>query len=419
MCRPLKDIVTELEAKYKGFELIYDIDERHQVITDFDRNIEYLFHQFEKYEEDVTYVLRNNLDVNIITRITLNLILIIQKLNESISDYTYAITLYLMDECYEKNRDLWSSFIDARRKLTDLFTKLQENNVFKVKTPKKEYVVIQKMFYDDAVYDRGEYLTKTGMYKIREKGVEKMNGAELIICLSCLLEIFENSLGDLKNSAYRYAPNMINYYERNYLLFAKKYWPQYVDHFRSHVESHRLRGHVDISDLERLRDETIREFEYNSTVGKIWCEYSDDITQMAFQMKDQKLDEDQWKYFFKELFKIEEYDRWIEELKNPASAPKGFSKYVTKPDKTDDIISLIKRLVKMQNKPRLIMMPIRAAIDAGALERPNWNDFLVEFGENLIKSKTSFSNYTDPTKKPYDSEAYTQMVNNFKRIISE
>ena len=68
MCRPLKDIVTELEAKYKGFELIYDIDERHQVITDFDRNIEYLFHQFEKYEEDVTYVSETDGPIYQITR---------------------------------------------------------------------------------------------------------------------------------------------------------------------------------------------------------------------------------------------------------------------------------------------------------------------------------------------------------------
>lgn len=413
MCRPLKDIVKELEAKYKDTQLIYDLKERRQVIEDFDQNIVYMLHQLDKYVEDTNFVLKKKLNVNMISRLTLNLILIMQKVTESISDYTYAIVTYLMDECYEKNRDSWSSFIDARQKITSLIVNLKESNVFMVKKPQSAFV-LQKMFYDD-----NSNITKTGIPKLREKKIERMNGADLLICLECLLDIIESQLEDIKNNAYRYKPNMIDYYERNYLLFAKRYWPNLVDNFRSHVERLRLRGHVDINGLERLRDETIRDFEHNSKVGRIWYDYSEDIGELAIQMKEHKLDEDQWLFFFTELFKIDEFDRWIEELRNPTSVPKGFYKYVTNPEKASEVISQIKKQVKMQNKPRLIMMPIRAAIDAGALERPSWNDFLAEFGEDLLKSKTSFSLYTDPTKKPYDSEAYKQMVDIFKRIISE
>ena len=317
MCRPLKDIVDELIKKHSDKPLFFDIEERSRIIADFDKNISYLFSSFKKYEEDVKFVLEHNLDVNIISRSTLNLTLVMQHLCESVSEYDYVIELYLMDDCYEKNRDLWSAFIDARQQMNSLFAKLMENNIFEVGTP-SDSDVLKRMYYDDAVYNNNEKLSTTGIMQLNREQVDEMNGAELLICLDCLFQIFEDNLWELKNSAInRWEEGMESYYERNYLLYAIKYWPTQANNFRSHITRQRLRGKVDAIGLERLRQEAAHEFEYNTPSGKIWRDYSEDVTQMAIQMKEQRLDEKQWKYYFQRIFELEEYDRWIEELRNP------------------------------------------------------------------------------------------------------
>lgn len=317
MCRPLKDVVDELINKHSDKPLFFDIEERSRIIADFDRNISYLFSRLKYYEEDVKFVLEHNLDVNIISRSTLNLTLVMQQMCESLSDYNYVIELYLMDDCYEKNRDLWSNFIDARKQMASLSAKLIENNIFEVETP-SDVDVLKRMYYDDSVYDNGEKLSTTGIMQLNREQVDAMNGAELLICLDCLFQIFEDNLWELKNSAInRREEGMKSCYERNYLLYAIKYWPTQVNNFRSHITRQRLRGRVDIIELEHLRQEAAHEFEYNTPSGRIWREYSEDVTQMAIQMKEQKLDVKQWKYFFQRIFELEEYDRWIEELRNP------------------------------------------------------------------------------------------------------
>ncbi len=322
MCRPLKDIVAELEANYSE-RLIYDLKERSRIIADFDKNAAYMFSQFDKYKEDVKFVLEHNLDVKIIRRMTLNLTLIMQHILESLSRYDYVIEYYLMDDCYEKNRDLWSAFKDAHQEMKKLFDNLQENNVFGVGTP-KDGDVLSRLHYDDEVYNNDEKVTETGMLQLNEDEVNKMNGAELMIGLDCLFEIFEHQLWELKNSAInRWEPGMKRIYEFNYLVYAKYYWPVQVDNFRAHVTRQRLHGEVNINELNRLKQEAIYQFEYNTTSGKIWRDYSEDVTQMAIQMKEQfkkekkNEDEEMWKSFFQNLFELEEYDRWIEELRNP------------------------------------------------------------------------------------------------------
>lgn len=317
MCRYLKDNVDESIKFIADKPLIFDLEERNRIIVDFDRNISYLFSRFKKYEEDVKFVLEHNLDVSIISRSTLNLTLIMQHMCESVSDYDYVIELYLMDDCYEKNRDLWSAFIDARKNMNSLFDKLKENNIFEVETP-NDVDVLKRMYYDDDVYNNDEMLSITGMMLLNREQVDVMNGAELLICLDCLFQIFEDNLWELKNSAInRYEEGMGDIFERNYRFYAINYWPTLVNNFRSHIIRQRLRGRVDINGLESLRQEAAHEFEYNTPSGKIWRDYSENVTQMAIQMKEQKLDEKQWKFFFQCIFEIEEFDRWIEELRTP------------------------------------------------------------------------------------------------------
>ena len=317
MCRPLKDIVDELEEKYEGSELLYDLEERRRIIADFDKNVDYMFVRLKQFEEDVKFVLNNKLSVDIIRRITLNLTHIMQYMCESICTYFYVIELYLMNECYEKNYDLWSQFVDYRKKINSLAENLKENNIYEISLPSQIDVLI-KMGFDDDSYNSGEKVTPSGMLMFRFDEINKMNGFELFIVLDQLMDIFETNLDELKIASHKYNnESMTFFYNLNYLLYAKKYWPIQANNFRAHITRQRLRGNVSIADLEKLRDETAHEFEYNTEPGKIWRDYSEDIVQLGVQMKEQKLDEKQWKYFFKTIFELEEFDRWIEELRNP------------------------------------------------------------------------------------------------------
>jgi hypothetical protein len=317
MVRPLKDIVAELEAKHKGFELLYDLEKRSCMITKFDLDMAYLFERLAMYEKDVKFVLDHKLSINIISRATLNLAIIMNEMCEELADYSYVIEYYLLDDYYEKNRDWWSAFVDVRTKLLTLFDSLQKYDVFEAETP-DELDVFRKMFTEREIDDDEEITADTRTIIFLEEEVEKFNGAEFLVCLKFFLKAFEENLSELKLFPYdRSEDKMISIYERNYLLYAKKYWPSLEQGFQSRCTNQLPRKDVTINGLEKLRWETLHAFEYNTDAGKIWRDYSDNIPQMATQMQEQKLTEEQWKYFFRTLFEIDELDRWIEELQNP------------------------------------------------------------------------------------------------------
>jgi len=328
MCRPLKDIVAELEAKYERSELLYDLEERRRIIEDFDKNVDYMFVRLKQFEEDVKFVLNNKLSVDIIRRITLNLTHIMQYMCESICTYFYVIEFYLLNECYEKNYDMWSQFVDYRHNINSLAENLKENNIYEINIPSLIDVLI-KMSFDDDSYNSGEKVTPSGMLMHRFDEINKMNGFELFIVLDQLMDVFETNLDELKIASHKCDnESMTRFYNLNYLLYAKKYWPIQANNFRAHITRQRLRGNVSIADLEKLRDETAHEFEYHTEPGKIWRDYSEDKVQLGVQMKERKLDEEQWRYFFKTIFELEEFDRWIEELRNPPESNEDIQKRV-------------------------------------------------------------------------------------------
>ena len=322
MCRPLKDIVAELEAKYKGAQLSYDLNERRRVIAEFDRDVEYMFSRFEKYKEDVKFVLDHKLEIAIIRRSTLNLILIIQELCKLVLSYRHAIEYYLMDEYNEKNSQLYYRFFNTHNELTDYFTRLKNTIVIDEKTSNKDDVINRFRLYDEPEDTEGSYVLTN--IKINREEIEHMNAAELILCIDFQLSIFQNNLWVLHFfSLNRDKELMEMIYNLNYILYARTYWPSKCNNFRAHIVHHRLKGKLDIKRLEQLKDEAIYQFEFNTPTGKIWRDYSEDISQMAIKMKEAFIkdkkneDEEQWKFFFQNIFELEEYDRWIEELRNP------------------------------------------------------------------------------------------------------
>lgn len=87
------------------------------------------------------------------------------------------------------------------------------------------------------------------------------------------------------------------------------------------------------------------------------------------------------------------------------------------PECADKVISRLHVLMSGKLKPRDVLMPLRAAIEAGAIRRPTWAEFISEFGSKLA-SKTSLSGYTDPTKDKYgDDPQFWAMVDDFRQMI--
>ena len=308
MCRPLKDIIAELEEKYG--DLLYDLEERRRYIALFDHDVAYVLKRLEDYEEDVKYIRNHGLDANIIKRITHNLVLICHQFCSILTAYYYSIDCYLLDEYYDKNQSLWSKFINIHQNVKKLIEDFYINNVFETRDV-NESEVISEEFYE------ANPLKESGVFSLRKDFIDKMNGRELMICLHAILEIIVKYLHEIKFlNLSRSNDTMTMDYWRNYLLYAKKYWPTELKNFRPHIE-YRLRNKVNVNELLRLRHEAINEFEYHTVLGKIWCDYSEDKGELAIQLKEQNLDERCWKEFFSTIFKIEEFDRWIEELRNP------------------------------------------------------------------------------------------------------
>ena len=94
-----------------------------------------------------------------------------------------------------------------------------------------------------------------------------------------------------------------------------------------------------------------------------------------------------------------------------------FSALVTKPELAATVVNRLHVLMENQQKPRAVLMPIRAAMEAGLLKRPTWEQFCQEFGRQRVSSKSSFSSYTNTEKEPYTDGSFQVLVDEFRQMI--
>lgn len=95
-----------------------------------------------------------------------------------------------------------------------------------------------------------------------------------------------------------------------------------------------------------------------------------------------------------------------------------FRLVVVKPECADKVIARLHELMNGKSKPKDMLMPLRAAMEAGAIRRPTWAEFIAEFGSKRA-SKTSLSDYTDTTKEKYEGEPqFLTMVDDFRHLIA-
>lgn len=318
MCKPLKDIVDELEAKH-GVPGLVSLEKRSIVIRDYEACMEYLLNMMDSYVYEVKYTREHNLSLSIISRITQNLIIHMVHAHILMGPYSDAIVLFLMDERYDQNYKYWKDFDDRAGEIKSLLKKLDDNNVFCVDETKEDPYLI----YYDVVKGFDD---KVPPEVIQENILAIRNGEKLLECLCSVIEMMDKELDLVKTKGLWLEEKIVaEFYELNYLLYATEYWPAVGRNFRPHIIKHYLKGNVSISELERLRLDKVRDFENNTDTGRIWYNYSENTFQLASHLKEQIKTDDEWKYFFQCIFELEEYDRWIEELRNPPEAKKKAS----------------------------------------------------------------------------------------------
>lgn len=92
-----------------------------------------------------------------------------------------------------------------------------------------------------------------------------------------------------------------------------------------------------------------------------------------------------------------------------------FSSLVINPDKADEIMKLLHKYIKGKKYAKAIMKPIRAAVDAGVIDKPTWGQFRAEFGDDWVKSKFSLQKYLSDGYV-FDDESFNQMKKKFMEI---
>ena len=98
--------------------------------------------------------------------------------------------------------------------------------------------------------------------------------------------------------------------------------------------------------------------------------------------------------------------------KRKENKTKDFRYCVTFPENAEFLIQRLHELVDIQTSPKEIFMPVRAAMDAGVIRRPTWDEFCAEFGCDKVNSKSSHYNFTKEDYK-YTGEAFNLLVKEF------
>lgn len=306
---------TELEAKYATSQLKYSLEERLFICAQYDMDMTHVTLQMGRYVDEVKYTIEHGLSLSIVSHLTYNLILVLAKTHKLQADYLYVIKEYLLDERYATNANTEDDYEKNKDGIEELINKLESNNSFEIESFVKDNSWSRKDFIDEFT------TTKTSLLSL-EKKLAYFNGPELLCCLRHLMDKVYEMIVQAKNAATYVEPHIFEeIYDRNYLLYAQKYWPNDGKGFRSHVEHSELLNNVTEEALRQVYRDIVKDFKTND-VGRIWEDYSEDKQRMGYELKRIAINEDQWKYFFKIVFRLEEIEQWIKELRSSQGTPK-------------------------------------------------------------------------------------------------
>ncbi len=291
--------------------LEFSLEYRGDFIKEHNEEMEYICSSLNHYYDDITHAVDLELSHSVASHLTYNLVLTLAKGLTSLTIYEYMCGAYYLDEDYDSVYEIWKSVKNSAEKILPLVDKLINENYF-------DEDIEEEMFLSDILSPHCEKLKNKERLLNLHRRVALKTGQSLIYTLICYLRHMEQWLSDLKNGIYKgIEEDYDRVYQANYNLYKQEYWPNDGRNFRSHIENH-------IPHFEQLSADYLarrlwgeqQDFEHTET-GVLWRDYFEDKKDLYFEAKRIKLDEEQWKYFFKSICRFEEYERWIDELRSP------------------------------------------------------------------------------------------------------
>ena len=306
---------AKLEAKYATSQLKYTLEKRFLICAQHDMEMHYALMLMDRYVDEVKYTIEHNLSLSIVSHLTYNLILVLARLNDFQDDYLYVVNEYLLDERYRINDEFKADYEKSMNEIIKLIDDLENNNSFE-----------SMSFKDDDSWSRKDFICdftikKTSLLNL-EKKLAYLNGAELLSCLRHIMNIVYRKIVQAKNGT-TYVESHIfeEIYYKNYLLYAQHYWPEEGRGYRTYIEHKELLDEVTKETLLEVYRDIAKDFKTNK-VGEIW-QYSEDKAKMGYELIRIAINEEQWKYFFKNVFRLEEIERWIWELRHQENGGSG------------------------------------------------------------------------------------------------
>jgi hypothetical protein len=400
--------IETFKKENEDFLLHHSFQDQKVLRSLYDAEIDYTLMQMRHYLEDVQHVREQNMDIAIISHLTYNLNHQLLHCYYRSDEFYEATFLFLTGDDDEKNYKYLEEFQKIGKDIKELIENFNQISLFEIYQSRKSIV------YEHPQLKIGIEGRNASLLKL-ERELAYMNGVQLVKCLVYLIGFVEKLLISIKNGNMFEPDEELEYvYDLNYVYYADNYWDK--EHFRHLVETNYFIGEVTDDGLTTYYRDLVRDFESNR-VGNAWKNNSDNRGQMAYELLRLSINSDQWEYFFKNVFAIEELKRWVNELRNPKKPITGLRSFVVKQEIADAVIHKISSHVNLETKPKSIVMPIRAAMDAGVMHRPSWEAFLEEYGSNKISSKSSFNSYTNPLDSPYKSASYQTLVEEFKNLL--
>ncbi len=165
-----------------------------------------------------------------------------------------------------------------------------------------------------------------------------------------------------------------------------------------------------IVQLKEYYQELFSEFQ-KTRCGGLFCSHHRD--EFILLLAKEEVDDKELHDFYRKKKQLEELKVMIRNGSKEEGNPYAF---VVKPNMTKTIVYKIKEYQKGKNGPKQLTMPVRAAMDAGVIERPTYSQYSAIEGFAHV-DKSSFSNYTNPEKIHYTGEAFDTMVRDFQTLI--
>ena len=158
-------------------------------------------------------------------------------------------------------------------------------------------------------------------------------------------------------------------------------------------------------------------YRYGQDIKAQWG-IDDDLVN-DYTIKNQQLE------LFKKQGVEEKMAKWFDQIKvlfedyihddNEQENALSIEPYIINQKKKTEILDMLRRTINLHHSPQKILRPLRAAIDAGCIEKPDRDVFNHEF--NFTIPVSSWKRYTGGTTHPYDNDpTYQSLLEQFRKI---